>query len=605
MPHDQSGREGDLGGWSEVTKAKKKKKKRKPKKNAKGKLAGDGAAVGGSDEAIRAFQRKLMEKDEQEQAEQEAREADEAKAREAAALERRRRRKERGLRKTREHNARKAREARERREKMRSANQERRQIEDEKAEQSGSSSDSEEGDYVDANSAGLKTKAGGADWLSEPESSRWAEEGDGCCGGCFDGCCECCNECGDCLGTCCRPAIYYGLCGCMIVPLVRFVRRRWWLFFAVLVAAVSLVFVEMRGLDVSTARLTLNTGYSMPMLGLGTWQARDGVLKQAVRVAIDEGYRHFDTAAAYGNEEALGQVLQEQLSSGSDLTREDFFVTSKLWNTAHAVEDVEAACRASLERLQLDYLDLYLMHWPSSYASGDEILPLDPETGLVRHVDVDYTDTWTAMEGLVAKGLVRSIGLSNFNQSQLTDVLQVASIVPAVLQIESHPYLLQDGLIKQASNFGIVVTAYSPLGSPGRPAKWDADREHRPPNLMEHYGITFLAEQYALSRAQVLLRFQIQRGLSVVVKSATPVRIVGNADIFSWELKDEDMDRLRKLGNVGWRYCIPHVKDVNGHWVPRDQGNRYFPFAQELIDDRRKRKEDEAFLKENGGFRVF
>ncbi|KAG5841167.1 hypothetical protein ANANG_G00196700 [Anguilla anguilla] len=222
--------------------------------------------------------------------------------------------------------------------------------------------------------------------------------------------------------------------------------------------------------------VTLSTGQKMPLVGLGTWKSAPGQVMQAVLSALDCGYRHIDCAAAYGNEQEVGEALRERVGLGKALQREDVFVTSKLWNTQHHPDDVEPACRKSLADLGLDYLDLYLMHWPMAFQRGAEVMPRNAD-GSIRYADTHYRDTWKAMEALVDLGLARAIGLSNFNARQVDDVLSIAEHKPAVNQVECHPYLIQARLLAHCGDRGVVVTAYSPLGSPDRP--WATPGEPR------------------------------------------------------------------------------------------------------------------------------
>ncbi|KAI4877614.1 hypothetical protein NFI96_027574 [Prochilodus magdalenae] len=322
----------------------------------------------------------------------------------------------------------------------------------------------------------------------------------------------------------------------------------------------------------------LNTGRKMPLVGLGTWKSEPGKVKQAVIWALQSGYRHIDCAAIYANEPEVGEAFQEIL--GPDkvvcttvsnktalyklpllwsevfceaLRREDVFVTSKLWNTQHYAEDVEPALLKTLKDLKLEYLDLYLIHWPHAFQRGDNPFPKN-KGGTILYDNIDYKVTWAAMEKLVEKGLVRAIGLSNFNSRQIDDILSVANIKPTVLQVEGHPYLAQVELLAHCRDRGIVMTAYSPLGSPDR--AWKRPDE---PILLEEPVIAALAKKYNKSPAQIIIRWQTQRGVVTIPKSVTESRIKENIQvIFDFTLTPEEMNSVTEL-NKGWRYIVPTI----------------------------------------------
>lgn len=314
----------------------------------------------------------------------------------------------------------------------------------------------------------------------------------------------------------------------------------------------------------------LSTGRKMPLLGLGTWKSDTGKVKQAVIWALEAGYRHIDCAAIYGNEAEIGEAFQEMLGPDKPLRREDVFITSKLWNTKHHPEDVEPALLKTLKDLKLEYLDLYLIHWPYGFLRGDVLFP-KREDGTMQYDYTDYKETWAAMEKLVEKGHVRSIGLSNFNSRQIDDILSVASIKPTVLQVEGHPYLTQVELLAHCRDRGLVMTAYSPLGSPDRIWK-QADE----PILLQDPVIISLAEKYGKSPAQIILRWQTQRGVVTVPKSVTESRIKENIQVFDFTLEVEEMKTITKL-NIPRRYIVPML-EVGGECVPRDAGHPYYPF---------------------------
>lgn len=315
--------------------------------------------------------------------------------------------------------------------------------------------------------------------------------------------------------------------------------------------------------------ITLLTGQQMPAVGLGTWRSDPGLVKQAVLTALDCGYRHIDCAAAYGNEREVGEALTERVGPGKPLRREDVFVTSKLWNTKHHPDDVEEACKKSLSDLGLSYLDLYLMHWPMAFQRGDEQLPKRPD-GTIYYDDTHYRDTWAAMEKLVDQGLVKAIGLSNFNARQIDDILSIAKHKPVLNQVECHPYLIQTQLITYCRSRGLAVTAYSPLGSPDRP--WYTPGE---PCLLDDPRVVNMAKHYNKTSAQVIIRWHLQRGVVCIPKSINPSRIKQNIEVFDFKLSDEDM-RLIESFNKNKRLIIPTIEKNGKVW--RDANHQHFPF---------------------------
>ncbi|XP_067084253.1 aldo-keto reductase family 1 member A1-A [Osmerus mordax] len=316
--------------------------------------------------------------------------------------------------------------------------------------------------------------------------------------------------------------------------------------------------------------VTLSSGQRMPLVGLGTWKSSPGQVKQAVLAALDFGYRHIDCAAAYSNEQEVGDALAERVGPGKALRRDEVFVTSKLWNTKHHPEDVEQACRSSLAQLGLSFLDLYLMHWPMAFQRGPELMPKRVD-GSVCYADTHYRDTWVAMETLVDKGLVKAIGLSNFNARQTDDVLSIAKHKPVVNQVECHPYLSQAELLSHCRSVAVCVTAYSPLGSGDRP--WASPSE---PCLLEEPKLGAIAQRLHKSPAQVILRWHVQRGVVCIPKSVTPSRIQQNLQVFDFSLSESDMVEVASL-NHNQRFIVPAV-ERDGERVWRDAEHPHFPF---------------------------
>ncbi|KAF1343802.1 NADP(+) coupled glycerol dehydrogenase [Delphinella strobiligena] len=260
---------------------------------------------------------------------------------------------------------------------------------------------------------------------------------------------------------------------------------------------------------------TLNTGAKIPVVGFGTWQAAPHEVEHAVETALKEGYRHLDCAAVYGNEVEVGEGIRK-----AGIPRKDIFITSKLWNNKHAPADVEPALDQSLKDLGVDYVDLYLMHWPVALKSGENKFPID-EQGVFQLADIDYVITYKAMEKLLDTGKVKAIGVSNFNIRRLEDLISKIDIVPAANQVEAHPYLTQPDLFKYCHDKGVVLQAYSPLGNnqTGEPRTVDDPLVHE------------VAKRLEMDPGVVLGSWGVQRGTVVLPKSVTPSRIASNLKV--------------------------------------------------------------------------
>jgi len=286
---------------------------------------------------------------------------------------------------------------------------------------------------------------------------------------------------------------------------------------------------------------TFANGDSMPLLGLGTWKSAPGEVGAAVREAIRLGYRHIDCASVYANEPEVGEAIRSAIEAG-EVKREELWITSKLWCNAHGRDNVEAALRRTLADLGLEWLDLYLIHWPVPIkpgvafpSSGEDLLP--PAQMPIR-------DTWEGMEGVLEAGLTRHIGVSNFSSHKLHELLAHCRIRPEVNQVERHPLLQQPALVADCAAEGIHITAYSPLGSQDRPAGLKGADE---PVLLKNPVIEAIAAERGCTPAQVLLAWHLQSGISTIPKSVSPARLKENLAAAEITLTPADLEQIGAL----------------------------------------------------------
>lgn len=308
-------------------------------------------------------------------------------------------------------------------------------------------------------------------------------------------------------------------------------------------------------MDFSAAnhRIPLSDGNSIPIIGLGTYSALQSTPKgsclTAVKAALDAGYRHIDGALVYQNEHEVGEACREKILEGK-LRREDLFYCGKLWCTNFDPHLVRPFLEKTLKNLQLDYVDLYIIELPMAFQPGNNFFPLDKNGKWAFH-NVDLCDTWEALEACKDAGLVKSLGVSNFNRRQLELILNKPGLKhkPVVNQVECHPYFTQPKLLKFCQQHEIVIVAYSPLGTSRDPLWVNISS----PPLLEDPLLVSLGKKYSKTSAQIALRFNIQRGVVVIPKSFNPDRIKENFQIFDFCLSEEDMKSIEAL-NRNVRY---------------------------------------------------
>lgn len=300
----------------------------------------------------------------------------------------------------------------------------------------------------------------------------------------------------------------------------------------------------------------------MPAVGLGLWKISKQDTADTVYDAIALGYRHLDSAADYGNEIEVGQGISRALAEGI-CSREELWVTSKLWNTSHRREHVEQACRKTLSDLALDYLDLYLIHFPIAlkYVPVEKHYPpewtFDPQSKNPRMEleKVPLSETWAAMESLVDLALVRDIGVCNYSSALIHDLMSYCKIKPSMLQVELHPFLTQENLLRTAMDYGIAVTGFSPLGAL---SYVDLNMATGEESVLAHSAVKVVSERTGATPAQVVLRWGLQRGCAIIPKSSKRERLTENIELSNFALTESEMDSISAL-NKNRRFNDPAV----------------------------------------------
>lgn len=300
----------------------------------------------------------------------------------------------------------------------------------------------------------------------------------------------------------------------------------------------------------------------MPQIGFGLWKVAQEDCAAVIGNAVEAGYRHFDCAADYANEAAVGAALKDVMAQGT-VSREDLWITSKLWNTYHHPDHVRPALMRTLQDMQLDHLDLYLVHFPIALAfvpfetryPPEWVHDPDAEHPVMKRAAVPLHETWGAMEELVSEGLVRKIGVCNYNTALIHDLMAYARTAPSVLQVESHPYLTQEKLIRTAKDYGMEVTAFSPLGAL---SYLELDMAGKGDIVLKEPVVEEIARAHGKTPAQVVLRWNVQRGLSIIPKTTKPERMRENLALFDFELSSDQMQAISGL-NRNRRFNDPGV----------------------------------------------
>jgi len=304
--------------------------------------------------------------------------------------------------------------------------------------------------------------------------------------------------------------------------------------------------------------LHYKNGDKLPIIGLGTWKSKNGEAAKSVKITLENGYEHIDCAATYGNEAEIGEVFEKHFKNHN---RQNVHITSKLWNNAHLPKDVEPALRQTLADLKLDYLDLYLMHWPVAF-KPEEGFPQTAE-GYLSLEEAPLIDTWNAMVDLQKKGLVKHIGVSNFSVKKLKDLISKTDYTPEVNQIEMHVYLQQPEMRSYCETSDILLTGYSPLGSADRSENMKQENE---PSLFEDDTVKELANKYDVHPANILTGWHVNSNIAAIPKSLNERHIIANHKNADFTLDAKDLEKLQNLDR--------HYRFINGKFFELE-GNSY------------------------------
>lgn len=287
--------------------------------------------------------------------------------------------------------------------------------------------------------------------------------------------------------------------------------------------------------------LQFSNNDKIPMLGLGTWKSAKGEIYQTVRKAIEIGYRHFDCALIYGNEHEIGQAISDAINN-KEVTRNELWITSKLWNNRHKKVDIQPTIEITLDSLKLEYLDLYLIHWPVALLNSVNYPKDGSEMVDLKHIPL--VETWQGMIALKENNLTKHIGVSNFSIKKINELINETGVCPEALQLELHPFLQQNKIVDFANANNIILTGFCPLGSSDRPINRITAGE---PKLFENKTIIDIAQEKGNTPAQIMLAWAINRGTSVIPKSVNPQRLKENLEAANIELTPLEMEKINQL----------------------------------------------------------